>query len=92
MRLPSTYENWKSSGLYLKQFYYIGHIDSLKKGTGNTTNILPTQRVAYTLNYNTRKYNFIQNDADTYDVFPDYYFARQISARDSVVRSHAFAE
>jgi len=87
VRLPSTYENWKSSGLYLKQFYYIGHIDSLKKGTGNPTNILPTQRVSYTLNYNTRKYNFIQNDADTYDVFPDYYFASNY-ARDSLTVTH----
>ncbi len=87
VRLPTTYENWKSSGLYLKQFYYIGHIDSLKKGAGNTTNILPTQRVSYTLNYNTHKYNFIQNDADTYDVFPDYYFASNY-ARDSLTVTH----
>ncbi len=87
VRLPATYENWKSSGLYLKQFYYIGHIDSLKKGAGNPTNILPTQRVSYTLNYNTRKYNFIQNDADTYDVFPDYYFASNY-ARDSLTVTH----
>jgi hypothetical protein len=86
VRLPSTYENWKQSGFYLKQFYYIGHIDSLKKGSG-TTNILPTQRVSYTFNYNTRKYNFLQNDLDTYNVFPDYYYSAGFS-RDSLTVKH----
>jgi len=87
VRLPTTYENWTGSGLYLKQFYYIGRIDSLKRGAGNITNILPTQRVSYTLNYNTRKYNFLQNDADAHNVFPDYYFASNY-ARDSLTVTH----
>jgi len=87
VRLPNTYENWKGSGFYLKQFYYIGHIDSLKKGKGNASTILPTQRVAYTFNYDTRKYNFIQNDADTYNVFPDYYYESNYS-RDSLTVQH----
>jgi hypothetical protein len=86
VRLPRTFENWTGSGLYIKQFYYIGRIDSLKKGTGNS-NILPTQRISYTLNYNTRKYNFIQNDVDTYHVFPDYYFGSNYS-RDSLTVTH----
>jgi hypothetical protein len=86
VRLANTFENWKEGGLYLKQFYYIGRIDSVKKGTGNS-NILPTQRVSYTLNYNTRKYDFIQNDADTYHVFPDYYFSSNFS-RDSLTVTH----
>jgi hypothetical protein len=82
VRLPSTFENWTGANLYLKQFYYIGRIDSAKKG-----NILPTQRVAYTLNYGTRKYNFEQNDMDTYHVFPDYYFESNY-ARDSLAVTH----
>jgi Putative porin len=86
VRLPNTYEAWTQSGFYLKQFYYIGHIDSLKKGTGNT-NILPTQRVSYTLNYDSRKFNFKQNDEDTYNVFPDYYFSSNRS-RDSLSVKH----
>jgi len=86
VRLPSTYENWKDNGLYIKQFYYIGHIDTVKKGL-ETSNILPTQRVAYTFYYNVRKYNFIQNDIDTYDVFPDYYFSENRS-RDSLTVLH----
>jgi hypothetical protein len=85
VRLPNTFENWTGSGLYIKQFYYIGRIDTMK-GKGNS-NILPTQRISYTLNYNTRKYNFIQNDADNYHVFPDYYFGSNYS-RDSLRVTH----
>ena len=86
VRLANTFENWKSGGFYLKQFYYIGHLDSLKKGAGGT-NILPTQRVSYTLNYNARKYNFLQNDVDNYGVFPDYYYSSGRS-RDSLAVQH----
>jgi len=84
-RLPNTYENWKSSGIYIKQFYYIGHIDSVKGKPAS--NILPTQRVAYTFNYNVQKYEFLSNDVDTYNVFPDYYFASNRS-RDSLTVTH----
>ena len=85
VRLENTYETWTGSGIYIKQFYYIGHIDSVKKA--GSTSILPTERIAYTLNYNTRKYDFIQNDADTYHVFPDYYFDSNY-ARDSLTVKH----
>jgi hypothetical protein len=87
VRLPNTYEQWTGGGIYLKQFYYIGRIDSLKRGTKGTSNILPTQRIAYTFNYNSRKYNFLQNDPDTYQVFPDYYFSSNYS-RDSLTVQH----
>jgi hypothetical protein len=86
VRLPSSYTNWKNSGVYIKQFYYIGHIDSLQKNTGST-NVLPTQRVAYTFYYNQRKYNYLQNGVDTYNVFPDYYFSAARS-RDSLNVTH----
>ena len=86
VRLPNTYETWKEGGFYLKQFYYIGRIDSTKKGSGNE-NILPTQRISYTMYYDTRKYEFIQNDPDNYQVFPDYYFESNY-ARDSLTVRH----
>jgi len=86
VRLPNTYEQWTGTSFYLKQFYYIGHIDSLKK-KGANSNILPTQRVAYTFFVETKKYNFKQNDLDTYDVFPDYYFDSNY-ARDSLTVNH----
>jgi hypothetical protein len=86
VRLPNTYENWKETGIYLKQFYYIGRIYTTKKEAGNSS-ILPTERVSYTLYYDTRKYNFIQNDQDTAHVFPDYYFGSNY-ARDSLTTRH----
>lgn len=86
VRLPSSFTNWKNAGLYIKQFYYLGHIDSLKKSTGSTS-VLPTQRVAYTFYANQRKYNYLQNDLDTYRVFPDYYFSAGRS-RDSLNLLH----
>ena len=90
VRLPNTYENWKQTGFYIIQFYYVGHIDSTKKGRGNSSDsskILPTQRVAYTFNYTKRSYDFLQNDADTASVFPDYNYSSNRS-RDSLSVTH----
>ena len=87
VRLPNSFENWKSSGLYLKQTYYIGRIDSLRQTTGAAANVLPTQRLAYTLNYNTRKYNYLQDGQDNYTVFPDFYYSANRS-RDSLTVTH----
>jgi len=58
----------------------------VKKKGGNAA-VLPTQRVAYTFAYNSRVYNFLQNDQDTYHVFPDYYFSSNY-ARDSLTVKH----
>lgn len=85
VRLPNNFENWKTGGIYIKQFYYIGRIDTTIRK--NTANILPTQRVSYTFNYNVTKYEFLQNDPDTYHVFPDYYFSSNRS-RDSLTLTH----
>ena len=71
VRLSSSFQNWKNVGLYVKQFYYIGHIDSLGSGKA----VLPTQRVAYTFYFNQKKYNYLQNGLDTYNAFPDYYYS-----------------
>jgi len=86
VKLPNTFENWKDNGIYLKQFYYIGHIDTVGKGK-NISKILPTQQVAYTLSYNVRTYEFLQNDYDTAHVFPNYYYSANRS-RDSLSITH----
>ena len=88
VRLPNTFYNWRTANIYLKQFYYIGRVDTAKgKAATTNSNVLPTQRVAYTLNYNVQKYEFLSNDIDTYHVFPDYYFATNRS-RDSTTVIH----
>ncbi|SDE30322.1 Putative porin [Mucilaginibacter pineti] len=77
VRLPNSYENWKERSFFIKQFYYIGRIDSLgkQKGKANST-VLPTQRVAHTFFVQSKTYNYRQtNQPDTYHVFPDYYYS-----------------
>ncbi|MFI5158889.1 MAG: putative porin [Sphingobacteriales bacterium] len=86
VNLPRTYENWRDNGLYVKQFYYIGHVDTVEKG-GDTAKVVPTQRIAYTFHYNVQTYEFLQNDQDTAHVFPDYYFSSNRS-RDSLSVHH----
>jgi len=87
VRLPGSFSQWKSAGLYVKQFYYIGRVDSLNSGKAGNKNVLPTQRVAYTFYYNKRSYNYLQNGLDNYRVFPDYYFSAARS-RDSLNVMH----
>lgn len=82
VRLANAKDQVMSSGLYLKQFYYIGRIDSARKGN-EQANILPTQRVSHTFMYSKQSYGFFQSGFDTYQVFPDYYF-NSIASRDSL--------
>ncbi len=83
VRLYNSSDHLTNNGLYVKQSYYIGKIDSLKKGA----DALPTQRVAYTFYYNTSKFIFNQYEPDYFSVFPDYYYSSTLS-RDSLVVSH----
>jgi len=86
VRLYNSSDNIRNNGFYLKQFYYIGKIDTTHTGN-DKSKILPTQRVAYTFYYNTSKYKFLQNEPDTYNVFPDYYYSSTYS-RDSLSVFH----
>ncbi|MGZ3832653.1 MAG: putative porin [Mucilaginibacter sp.] len=86
VRLYNSSDNIRNNGIYIKQFYYIGKIDSLIKG-GDKSKILPTQRIAYTFYYNRNTYKFLQNEPDNYNVFPDYYYSSTFS-RDSLSVFH----
>jgi hypothetical protein len=86
VRLNNSYINNRNNGLYVKQYYYIGRIDTItSKGDDgrDVQKILPTQRIAHTFHYNVQKYTFIQNEPDANKVFPDYFFNSTIS-RDSL--------
>jgi len=86
VRLYNSSDNIRSNGFYIKQFYYIGKIDTTIKGI-DKSKILPTQRVSYTLYTNRSTYKFLQNEPDTYGVFPDYYYSSTYS-RDSLSVFH----
>jgi hypothetical protein len=85
-KLSGSSTAWITKGIYIKQFYYLGHIDNMRKGS-DTSKVLPTNRVSHTFYYGTQQYKFLQNDADTYRVFPDYYFNSH-NSRDSLLIQH----
>lgn len=60
---------WKQTQYLLKQFYYVGRMDSLI-GLDSSQRILPTQRVSHTLTYTRDQYKFFRNEEDTYGAFP----------------------
>lgn len=86
VKLNASSTAWVTKGLYIKQFYYLGRIDSMRKGS-DTSKVLPTNRVSHTFYYGTQQYKFLQNDPDTYRVFPDYYFSSH-NSRDSLYVQH----
>ncbi|MCJ8211439.1 putative porin [Mucilaginibacter sp. RS28] len=86
VKLTTAADIWSSTGLYVKQFYYIGRIDSLRKGS-DTSKVLPTNRISHTFHYNTQQFKFLQNEKDTYKVFPDYFYSAT-GSRDSLVLRH----
>jgi hypothetical protein len=86
VRLNTSRSNVRNNGFYLKQFYYLGRVDSASNN-GAEANVRPTQRIAYTFFYNISKYKFLQDEADTYRVFPDYYYDQSVS-RDSLSLHH----
>ncbi|MBC7744608.1 MAG: putative porin [Flavobacterium sp.] len=67
---------WKQKSFFLKQYYYIGRIDTLKSENSGGL-ILPTQRVSHSISYNTNRYRFFRNEDDNLGALPD------IAAQDS---------
>lgn len=60
---------WRQKNFFIKQFYYIGRIDSVSRDSASR--VLPTQRLSHSLSYSSDLYRFYKNDPDTYKVFPD---------------------
>ncbi|MDF3078097.1 MAG: hypothetical protein K0S09_1986 [Sphingobacteriaceae bacterium] len=60
-------QTWRTRTYFLKQFYYIGKIDTLQGGEGS---VLPTQRISHTLSYNTNRYRYFKDEKDIYGAFP----------------------
>jgi len=61
---------WKQKNWFLKQFYYIGRLDTAKNAD-SVFSVRPTQRLSHQFSYNNDSYTFLKNQDDTYKVFPD---------------------
>ncbi len=85
-RLQASSNALQTTGFYIKQFYYIGRLDNIRKGS-DTSKVLPTNKVSHTFNFTSTTYKFLQNDIDIYHVFPDYFFSAT-NSRDSLNVKH----
>ncbi|MBC7915885.1 MAG: putative porin [Pyrinomonadaceae bacterium] len=63
-------QEWRQKGFFLKQFYYLGRLDSIVRK--EPSNILPTQRISHALTYSNDLYKFYKNEGQnlTERVFP----------------------
>jgi hypothetical protein len=68
VKLNSAKQLYRQTSVMLKQSYFVGRIDSTGKST--TQNILPTNKITYTLTYTKSSYNFKKDETDTYNVLP----------------------
>lgn len=68
VRLNSAKQLWRKNSFMLKQSYFVGRIDSTGKST--TQNILPTNKITYTLTYTNSSYSFKKDEIDAYKVLP----------------------
>ncbi len=59
---------WREKNFFLKQFYYIGRIDSVSRK--EAASILPTQRISHSFSYSSNRYKFYKNQEDNFFVFP----------------------
>lgn len=87
VRLYNSRDNWRDNSFYIKQIYYIGHATGLNAKPGSSTTVIPTQRVSYTFDYNRKKYTYLQDEADLYNVFPRH-LQDTLYSRDSLAVTH----
>lgn len=74
-RLNTAKHNWRNNSIYLKQFYNIGK----QKSIDSNSNVLPTQRLSYTLQYQTQKYYFTNDGFDRSGLLKNYYIYQDSS-------------
>ncbi|MEJ5053328.1 putative porin [Sphingobacterium sp. MYb382] len=70
---------WKDQGLFLRQSYFLGRIDTVNAGTPEME-IHPTNAVAHNTSIRQRTYTFFKNEGDLEGAFP---YGDAILVRDS---------
>ncbi len=63
------YNKWKDNGLFIRQSYFIGRLDTLYAGTPDME-IHPTNSVAHNSSIRQRKFVFFKNEEDLQGAFP----------------------
>ncbi len=63
------YNKWKDFGLFLRQSYYMGRIDTVNKGLPDAE-IHPTNVIAHNSSIRQQKFIFFKNEADGNNAFP----------------------
>lgn len=63
------YNKWRDNGLFLRQSYFFGRLDTLNVGTPEVE-IHPTNAVAHNSSIRQRKYIFFKNEDDLNGAFP----------------------
>lgn len=68
IRLSTARQLWRKNSFQMRQTYFVGRIDST--GKNSTQNILPTNKISYTVTYTNQAYSFKKNEPDAFNVFP----------------------
>ncbi|WP_312138805.1 putative porin [Sphingobacterium sp.] len=63
------YNKWKDFGLFLRQSYYMGRLDTVNKGAPDAE-IHPTNVIAHNSSIRQQKFLFFKNEADANNAFP----------------------
>jgi hypothetical protein len=82
-RLSTAKHDWRNNTLYIKQFYNIGK----QKLVDSASAVLPTQRVSYSLSYQTQKFTFKNDGFDQTGLLKNY-FQDSTKTSDSTAISH----
>jgi hypothetical protein len=77
-------QTWKEKSFFLKQYYYIGRMDSIKTDSFDVQ-ILPTQRVSHSITYSKNQYKFFRNEDDIAGALPDISLPDSLLTNDSTI-------
>jgi hypothetical protein len=84
-RLSNAKHVWRNNTIYIKQFYNIGK----QKTIDSTSAVLPTQRISYSLSYQTQKFTFKNDGFDNSGLLKNYFiFTDSSKTSDSTAINH----
>ncbi|HWW40587.1 putative porin [Pedobacter sp.] len=85
VRLTTAKQRWHNNIFFLKQSYFIGRIDTVEQPV--MKKVLPTNKITYTVSYNTQSFGFSKSETDDHSVLPKG-LIDTVSTNDSTSVSH----